>query len=152
MSAAIEQVVIPVRNRTKQKSVFEILNIKGQIESYKFNKVWADRNLDNGELIIDTLEIEPIIMDQFIFIEESKPLMEKLDRIGFEVLNRYPNISQFDTFSVMMYNRKYNVAISIYKPQMKKIVEMANSIAEDTEFNLDYKLSVFISAVKMLNK
>lgn len=144
--------VIPVRTRKKQKSIFEMLNIKGQIESYKFNKVWADRNLYNGELIIDSLEVDPIVMDQYMFIEESKQLIDKLQRIGFEVLDTYPTKELFGEFSTMMYNSKYNVAISVYKSTMKNVLETAHDIAEDTEFSLDYKLVVFVSSVKMLNK
>jgi hypothetical protein len=151
MSAVVSD-VIPVRTRTKQKSLFASFNIKAKVDAWKFSKVWADRNIDNGDLIIDSLEIEPIVLDQFMFIEESKQLVDKLERIGFEKLDTYPNVKSFDNTFYVMYNKKYNVAISLYDSKMKKIVQLAEEIAKETGFGYDFNLEVFLSAIKVLNK
>ena len=144
--------VIPVRKREKPKSIFEVLNLKAKVDNYKFNKVWADRNLDNGELIVDALEIDPIILDQYMFIQEDKQLLVKLERIGFTKLDKYNDSKLFDKFCYVMYNDKYNVAISLYNSAIKDVITTAEKIAKDTEFGYDYNLTVFLSAVKVLNK
>lgn len=149
---AVATDIIPVRTRTKQKSFLEVLNIKSKVDDWKFTKVWADRNMDNGDLIIDTLEINPTVIDQYMFVEEDKQLLSKLERIGFKELTKYPNHAQFDSFSYVMYNDKYNVAISVYDPKMKNVIKTAEEIAKETEFEYDYNLKVFLSTVKVLNK
>jgi hypothetical protein len=154
MNDTIEQ-VIPVRTArkpaSKPVSFLDMLGVKKQIDKHKFSRVWAERNIDNGDIIVDTLEIEPIIIDQYLFVEESKDLLNKLKRMGFVEVTEYPKQDMFK-FCYALHNKKYNVALSVYPPKMKTVMKLAEEITKDTQFGREDNLTVFLSSVKVLNK
>ena len=134
----------------KSVSLFDAFNLNKRIENYKLSRAWADRNLDNGEILVESLEIEYIYFQQHIFIEETKELLSKLSRIGFESLVGFPDEKLFDKFASIMYNKKHNVSLSLYKPEHGDAIKTAYAIAEDSKTEGLTELAVFLSAVNVL--
>lgn len=138
--------VIPARQRTKP-SPFSFAKIT---EKWKFNKAWSERNYDNSDVFLDSLELVSMQFQQYIFVEESKELLSKLNRIGFTKLDNYPDKKLFDKFCYLLYNEKHNVALSVYKADMKRAIELAGEIAQKSEITGETELAVFLAAVRSL--
>ena len=49
------------------------------------------------------------------FVEDTNEIASKLLRLGYEIQETYPNSGFFNNFSRVMYNKKYNIAIHLYK-------------------------------------
>lgn len=126
------------------------LNIKHHIEKFKLARRWGDRNLDNGHVIMDALEIECLYFQQSIFIEESADILAKLKRIGFKPLVGFPDESLYDNFSSIMYNEKHNVALSLYKPENEDAIYTAYDITKEAKVTDLSELAVFLAAIKVL--
>lgn len=126
------------------------MKISEKIEEFKFNKHWYNRNIDNADIIIESLELNPIVIDQYLMIEETPEITDKLKRIGFTSLHKYPNSTHFDKYFYVLYNTKYNVAFSVYKTSIKAKIKTSYDIAYNLPFSDDYKISVFLSAIKVL--
>lgn len=113
-------------------------------------RAWAERNLNHGEILMESLELEFIPFNQNIFVQDSKELSEKLSRIGFEHLEGFPDEKLFERFSRIMYNKKHNVAISLFQPEHKQPINTAIKIAKESAAENDFALIVFLKAVNVL--
>lgn len=111
---------------------------------------WAERNLNHGEVLMESLELDFIPFNQNIFVKDSKELSEKLSRIGFEHLEGFPDEKLFERFSRIMYNKKHNVAISLYQPEHDRPIQTAIKIAKESTSENEFALTVFLKAVNVL--
>lgn len=149
-------VVVERNTRTKtvpRKSLIDMvntLNIKKRLEDHKFAKTWNYRNINCGEAIAESLEVEFVQFQQNIFIEESKELVAKLIRLGYDSILQYPDRRRFDSFSYVMYNEVYNVAFNLYKPASKNAIKTADKIVSETNLGTVPDLVVFLSSLKVL--
>ena len=141
-----------IRPRKKQtcKNLFPTFNIKDRIKKYNFNKQWHYRNDDSSVVLLESLEVDSVVFQHYIFIEETKDLSDKLERIGFEVITEYPESKMFDKFSKMMYNAKHNVAFSLYKSQLSDIIQIANDITHESKFTGETGFISFVATIKVL--
>jgi len=118
-------------------------------------KAWYKRNIEHGEVVVLTLEVDYILFNQTIFVQETPELMEKLLSIGFEPLHGFPDENLYESFSSIMYHKRFNVALSLYKPEYSYAVRTAFEIASgsiDSTVDSSAALVVFLSAVKQLIK
>jgi len=129
---------------------FNTLNVKKMVDSHKFTKVWLDRNIHYAEVFSTSIELEKLTFQQYVFVEDTKELATKLDRIGFVEQIGYPDEIHFKKFSRMMYNAEYNIALSLYKPQYKKAIMVANEVVETAGINGQVGLNVFLSTINVL--
>ena len=129
---------------------FNTLNVKKMVDSHKFTKVWLDRNIHYAEVFSTSLELEKLTFQQYVFVEDTKELATKLDRIGFVEQVGYPDEVHFKKFSRVMYNAEYNIALSLYKPIYKKAIMVANEVVETSGINGHVGLTVFLSTINVL--
>ncbi len=144
-----------VRRKRKNKltTFIDNLNIKKMVNSHKFTKIWLDRNYYYADVFSTSLELDKLAFQQYLFVEDTKELHTKLERIGFvEHLGGYPDEAYFKEFSRMMYNEQFNIALSLYKPQHKKALYIANDIVSKSATSGQTGLSVFLSTVDVLIK
>ena len=116
-------------------------------------KLWSLRNLEHGEVMIQTLELKAIPFNQSIFVEDSPVLIEKLKRIGFESLVGFPDENLYSSFSRIMYHKRFNVALSLYKSEHSYAIRTAIDIVNDSidsKYDRSAALAVFLSAVRNL--
>lgn len=139
-----------VKKQTNLTLLFDIFNINKKFENYKLARYWAERNFNNGEILVESLEVEYIYFQQNVFIEESKDLLAKLKRIGFESLVGFPDEKLFENIASIQYNKKHNVSLSLYKPENGDAIRTAYKIAEDSNTEGMTELSVFLAAVNVL--
>lgn len=111
---------------------------------------WANRNIEHGDVMMESLELKYISFSQNIFVEDSKELSDKLSRIGFEPLVGFPDEKLFESFSRIMYNKKHNISISLYQPEHSRAINTAIEIAKQSAAESDYALTVFLKAVIIL--
>ena len=116
----------------------------------KFSRIWAQRNIDHGEVLVASLEVDFTLFDQHIFVEDSKQLSEKLSRIGFETMTGYPEEEKFDKFSRIMYNRKHNIAFSLYKPEHAKAIKISKEITIRASIGGETSMAVFLASMDVL--
>ena len=147
---AVPNDLIRPRKKQASKNLFPTFNIKDRIKKYNFNKQWHYRNDDSSVVLLESLEVDSVVFQHYIFIEETKDLSDKLERIGFEVLTEYPESKMFDKFSKMMYNAKHNVAFSLYKSQLSDIIQIANDITQESKFDGETGFISFVSTIKVL--
>ena len=147
---AVPNDLIRPRKKQASKNLFPTFNIKDRIKKYNFNKQWHYRNDDSSVVLLESLEVDSVVFQHYIFIEETKDLSDKLERIGFEVLTEYPESKMFDKFSKMMYNAKHNVAFSLYKSQLSDIIQIANDITHESKFDGETGFISFVSTIKVL--
>ena len=144
----------------KKKELFNIndipflanLNIKGHLDKRKFLKTWQDRNYYYGEVFLKSSEVDYIYYLQYYFVEDNKSLAEKLERTGFVEQPEFPGEVYFNKFSRMLYNKKYNIALTLYKPAYKHAITTALEIVADAEIDGQVGLDVFLSTVNVLIK
>ena len=154
----IDEITTDIRDRKtvqkrvapKSRTFLDKLNIKGKYENHKLAKVWAWRNYDHGEVFANSLEVDHINFDQNIFIEETPDLCAKLSRIGFVEQVGFPDEELFKSFSRVMYHRKHNIAVNLYKPSYKTAIYTADRIIEESEITGLTATAVFISTIKVL--
>ena len=147
---AVPNDLIRPRKKQESKNLFPTFNIKDRIKKYNFNKQWHYRNDDSSVVLLESLEVDSVVFQHYIFIEETKDLSDKLERIGFEVITEYPESKMFDKFSKMMYNAKHNVAFSLYKSQLSDIIQIANDITQESKFDGETGFISFVSTIKVL--
>ncbi len=121
-----------------------------KLEAHKFLKFWETRNLEHGEVLVEMLELEVLMFQQNIFIEESKEIVNKLTRTGFAPLETNEYTKQFLTFSHILYNKKYNIAINLYDPSARYAIHTAVKIATKSVIDSEICKSVFLNAVSIL--
>ena len=134
----------------KASSVFGSFNIKHKIDNHKLARAWYERNLDHAEVFANSLELEYIIFQQNLFIEDSKELSAKLSRIGFVEQNGFPDEELFKDFVRVMYNKKYNIAISLFQPTHKDAIYTSYKIVEKSIVDGQTGLAVFLASVEIL--
>ena len=147
---AVPNDLIRPRKKQASKNLFPTFNIKDRIKKYNFNKQWHYRNDDSSVVLLESLEVDSVVFQHYIFIEDTKDLSDKLERIGFEVITEYPESKMFDKFSKMMYNAKHNVAFSLYKSQLSDIIQIANDITQESKFTGETGFISFVSTIKVL--
>lgn len=113
--------------------------------SRKFDRAWFERNLDNGEVFINTLEVEFMEFEQDYFVQYSKEVSDKLKRLGFEQVDTIKDKYEFVTY---VYSSKYNISIALYKPEMKTVIYKAKQVVEDALIGGDTASAVFKAVVK----
>lgn len=149
------EVVTETRTRTKKDfqpitTSFFDFGLKKKADEMKFARTWAQRNIDHGEVLVASLEVDYTVFDQHILVEDSKELSEKLTRIGFETLTNYPDEEKFDKFTRVMYNRKHNIAFSLYKPAHAKAIKIANEITHRALIDGETGMAVFLASIEVL--
>ena len=139
------------RKQDVQKStLFDKLQIKKHLAQRKLNKAWYWRNYDHGEVFTASLEIDCVSFQQNIFVEDTNEIASKLLRLGYEIQETYPNSGFFNNFSRVMYNKKYNIAIHLYKKAYSQAIHTANEIVNKSEIDGDTGMSVFLATVNTL--
>lgn len=122
-------------------------------DKMKLEKKWYQRNIVHGEVIVATLEVDHIFFNQSIFVRDTPELDKKLTKIGFEPLYGFPDEKLYEDFSRIMYNKKFNVALSLYKPEHAYAIRTAYDIVKgsiNAKIDPSGALVVFLSAVKQL--
>ena len=66
--------------------------------SRKFDRAWYDRNIENGEVFINTLEVEFMEFEQDYFVQYSKEVSDKLKTLGFEQVEQIKDKYEFVTY------------------------------------------------------
>jgi hypothetical protein len=98
------------------------------IDKVKLSFAWRRRNLKHSEVVLKTLEVRYDIFYQYIFIEQTTELVEKLLRVGFK-----PMVVQYDVigmYAPLYYNEEYNISFNLYKPEHKASIAAAIEIAD----------------------
>jgi hypothetical protein len=126
------------------------LNLKQRVDNHKLARVWAYRNHDHAEVFANSLELDYIIFQQELFLEDTKELSAKLTRIGFIELTGYPDEELFQGFSRVMYNKKYNIAISLFDPKHKYAIQTANKIVEKSFMDGRSGMAIFLATIEVL--
>jgi hypothetical protein len=156
MPNIIEQ---PPKNKTNRSvatyqpfaPLIDRFKIKQRVAKHKLGRAWAFRNTDHGRIFATALELDCVVFQQNIFVEANKELILKLKRIGFEELTGYPDEEVFKDFINVLYDKKNNIAISLYQSQHKVAIETAYKIVENTVDGVS-GFAVFISAINVLTK
>lgn len=133
--------VKPVGKKGSTKKQFS-LNF---IEKWKFDRIWFDRNYDKGDVVIDSLEVDYIEFEQDYLVQESKDLIAKLKRIGFEQIvpkNGFDFVSYY-------YNKKHNVSIALYEAELKDVIYKAEKVVKDSQISGDTANAVFVATVNV---
>jgi hypothetical protein len=140
------------RKLDRTPSLIDRLNIKGKYENHKLAKVWAWRNHDHGEVFASSLEVDYIAFNQHILIEENPELVAKLTRIGFAPQDGFPDEEQFKNFARVMYNKKHNIAITLYQPKKGAAIKTAYEIMRKSQFDGTTGMMIFLAALEVLFK
>lgn len=125
-------------------------NIKKRLNDFKLYRAWLTRNDEHGEILMESLELDYIYFQQSIFVEDDSKLAEKLTRIGFEPLYGFPDEKLFEGFSKIMYNKKHNIAISLYNTKDKSAIQTAKKIVDESVVENETALAVFLATIKVL--
>lgn len=152
MKAKTDTKSITTGQQSKLKSIFSPDVFKRQLEQSKFEKLWSYRNYEHGEVFTNTLELDFVHFDDNIFVEDSVELRNKLNKIGFEILNSYPGDRNFKDFSVMFYNKKHNLAISLYPSKYQTAIQIAQDVVKNSKIDGDTSVLVFTSTINALVK
>lgn len=134
--------------RKSSPNIMSMLNKK--VDEYKLTKAWHNRNVEHGEVMMESLEVEYHLFHQNIFIEDTKEINEKLTRIGFTSLYGFPDEKLFESFSRIMYNSKYNIAISLFKPENKEAIYTAKKIVDKSIVDSNTAMAVFLASISVL--
>lgn len=139
---------------TVMPSLSFIDTIKNKLKKIKFEEQWAERNTKHGELFATTIRMDYKLFQRNIFIEGTDKLIDQLDKMGFVVLNEYPHSKLFNNICVVMYNEKYNIAISLYSSKYKDVFNTAFQISDTTQdiMNTFAAMVTFTSIVDTLIK
>ena len=128
--------------RVKKSNPF---SIKSWWEGQKFEKVWEERNLENGDVFINSIEVDFLEFDQDYFVQHSKELMEKLSRLNFDKVDSIRDKYEFVDY---MYSKKYNISVAVYKPELKSVIYKAKQVTEDAQIGGETAIEVFKAVVK----
>ena len=128
--------------RVKKSNPF---SIKSWWEGQKFEKVWEERNLENGDVFINSIEVDFLEFDQDYFVQYSKELMEKLSRLNFDKVDSIKDKYEFVDY---MYSKKYNISVAVYKPELKAVIYKAKQVTEDAQIGGETAIEVFKATVK----
>ena len=139
--------LIKPRKKQEPKSLFTF-DLKSKLKKYSFNKQWYYRNEESADVLLESLEVEAVVFQHYIFIEDTKELSNKLERIGFSEIKEYPEAKTFDRFSKMMYNGKHNVAFSLYRSELSDIIHTANEITTEAQFVGETGFHSFVSTIR----
>ena len=152
--------ITPVTNATRNAKntvavsptsvLLDRIGLKQKIANYKLAKAWEFRNMEHGEVFLTSLEVEHLVFLDDIFIEDSKEMSARLARLGFEDLTGFPDEENYNEFSRVMYHRKHNIAVNLYKPSYKTAIYTADRIIEESEITGLTATAVFISTIKVL--
>lgn len=137
------------RKRTSQNN--NMVNLfQKKMSDFKLEKAWHKRNIEHGDVLISSLELEVKPFFQQYYVEETPELIKKLTRIGFIELKEYPHHEKFDTFSKVMYHKKFNIALNLYDSANKHAILTAIEIVEKSIIDHDTAMVVLLSAIDVL--
>ena len=161
MSVADEKMIENMRAESKQRRHTAIekkipwldkLQLRHHVDNHKFSKTWAFRNYDHAEAVTNSLEMDHIFFQQFIFMEDTTDFAKRLIRIGYEELTEYPKQELVNSFSRVMYNKKFNIAINLYDPKYTTTIHTAREIVDNSFVEGATALAVFLAAIDVLIK
>jgi len=157
MSVTVEEMEYPTRalrkvDQKQTKTFLETIGLSQVLNTNKFDKDWQFKNADHGDIFVITMELECVVFQQNIFTEESKDLIAKLERIGFSILTTFPNDSLFNKFTTTYYDEKHNLAISLYKPNIKSAIIAAQKIVAKSRIDSYAGMVVFLSTIDVLTQ
>lgn len=137
----------------KQVSILDWLKERKTKELKQKN--WENRNLEHGDVFIDTFNVPHINFQQYIFIEDNEENRQRLIEMGFEYhVKDYGQPCQNYAFSYELQNTKYNLVLSLYQPKAEGIIRDAVAIAQAVpDVNADESgRLIFANAMKVLLK
>lgn len=124
--------------------------IKNRLMLRRMSKSWNLRNNIHGNIFAETLELDYIQFQQHIFIEETKPLIDKLYRLDFVEQFIFPDVELYTTFCRTFYNIKYNLVIYLYSSKIRNHINTARTISVNTTNEESVGLAVFLNAINAL--
>lgn len=123
---------------------------KERQERKALTSLWYDRNVDHGDIFIDTLELPTLAFQQNIFIERTGDLVRKLTNLSFELLHGFPDEGLYTSFSEVYYWRKHNVALFLYEKRHEVMIKNAIQIAKQSSGDHQTCKTVFVNTMKVL--
>lgn len=151
--AVKDEILTEVRAKHDKQDISKLfgkLQFQDKVAKHKLARAWANRNIEHGEVFANTLELDFIIFQQNLFVEDSAELSSKLSRIGFAEQVGFPDEELFNSFSRVMYNKKHNIAVSLYPSKNKDAISTAYKIVENSIVDGHTGLAVFLASVKVL--
>jgi len=132
------------------KTLFDVFNPFS--EKRKLIKAWNERNIKNAEVYLHAIDIEDkvIIFQQNIFIKHDVDLETTLRKQGFKALHGFPDEKLFEKFSSILWNKQFNIAISLVNPKLDDIVKTSYEIATKHIEDSQTSLTVFLSTIEIL--
>lgn len=159
MSAIIENTEVRSARATRtpkavKREVSTDVSFIDSIKNYfikgRMAKAWNSRNLSHGDVFVETLEVESVVFQQNLFIEETKSISDKLERLGFIEQTIFPDYERYQVFSTTYYNERHNLAVTLFPTKYKSILETANLISTKTTNDLLSGLDIFLNTVAIL--
>lgn len=138
-------------NRKRPTQNNNMVNLfQKKMSDFKLEKAWHKRNIEHGDVLISSLELDVKPFFQQYYVEETADLTKKLSRIGFVELKEYPDHDKFDKFSKVMYHKKFNIALNLYNTTNKHSILTAIEIVEKSIIDHDTAMVVLFSAIDVL--
>jgi hypothetical protein len=97
--------------------------------------------------MLKTLEVQYYIIDQYVFIENSRELEERLSRLGFKIIDSKMD-GELNKYTTVMYDDEYNVAFHLFPSQHAPSVKTAWRIANESKSNDTFQ--IFLAGLKVL--
>lgn len=127
-----------------------ITSIKNYFTKHKMAKAWEYRNITSGDIFIETLEVESIVFQQNLFLETTKALSDKLDRLGFVEQTVFPDYERYASFCTTLYHERHNLAVSLFSPKVKEHIQTAQLISTKTTKDTMSGLDIFLNTINVL--
>lgn len=144
----IQPTKISKKRVTKDNNMVNLFQKK--MSDFKLEKAWHKRNVEHGDVLISSLELEVKPFFQQYYVEETADLVKKLTRIGFSELKEYPEHDKFGKFSKVMYHKKFNISLNLYNSANKHAILTAIEIVEKSIIDHDTAMVVLFSAIDVL--
>lgn len=124
-------------------------SVKQSISDFKFANVWSKRNTKDTLVMLKTLEVEYDILEQYVFLENTTELKDKLIRLGFAPLHALGSEPPaFTKYTTTLYNKEYNIAFNLYDPRYRTAIK--NSIAITKLSNTLLPIHVMVASIQVL--
>lgn len=148
-----EKTPVPRTKRVLKSEAFSVIKwYNDRKDKLKLKHDWFNRNIEHGEIFLDTLQVEFIQFQQCIFVHDTTELASRLTKIGFTPLRGFPDEGLYEDFSHIMYSSKHNLAISLYPREYEPKIRQAVEIAKPFESDFQISKDVFATAMKVLSK
>ena len=104
------------------------------ISKFTFNLKWDDRNKDYGDIYLQLFELDAVRLKDFIFIEGTPEVLERLNSLDFNLITDFKHEKLFNDFN------KYTDYRQIPSTEVQKLVRsLFGSTHQFIEANLDTK-------------